>query len=483
MNARRDRGVVLPLVLVIVVVLALVIIALANYTSGTLRYGQVVERSSDRLASANAAIDTVLESIDRRASLCTMSTLANGGHTFTLGVPVNGIDPSITCTSIGAPITGIEEYALILTDDGSTTDELIEFLDGGLGATEKVIDGPVYLGAVANSSSLKVNRPFTIANGDLWYKASSCPSAGAAIPSGLTITPATYGLRCVTQDWTALFGAAQPPEPDVANTTAFPLQSPMPPPATASGCHVWAPGRYEDPPMTSANSYHYFRSGDYFFDDIGQWAISDAHVLAGWPGPAGPAIAGYRTDDTLSSNPCATEWAADDPTGATFYMGDSSHIEIGTNGALEVAGRDHGGLRVSIQALSPTSAYSSDLVSNTPRIVRAFGSPERRLSLDGLLWAPLASTKIDGVSNSGTPALRGGAVLGEIHLGARPTSGNVLVRNDGFSDTPRQLEITASAVSPEGGTTRVEAVISYRDGEYALESRRVICLAAGDPAC
>ena len=64
----RDSGSILPIVLVIVVVMGMVTVAVANYASTTLRYGQVVEQSADRLASVNGALDNALEAVDRRAS-------------------------------------------------------------------------------------------------------------------------------------------------------------------------------------------------------------------------------------------------------------------------------------------------------------------------------------------------------------------------------------------------------------------------------
>lgn len=288
MSTRRDRGVVLPLVLVIVVVLALVIIALANYTSGTLRYGQVVERSGDRLASANAAIDTVLESIDRRSSLCTMSTLANDpdGYTFDLGVPVNGIDPSITCTSIGPPITGIEEYALVLTGAGGTTDGLIEFDSAGTAPT-KVIDGPVYVGKRPQSpSTFEVNTDLTIQHGDLLYSNPTCPAPDVLLPGPLEISPATYQDRCVTESWTTLFANARPPEPAVLSLPVAPA-TPRTDPG-APGCSIWEPGKYGLPPALTPGSYNYFESGDYYFDfrnpppradlQLGAWLIDGAYL-------------------------------------------------------------------------------------------------------------------------------------------------------------------------------------------------------------
>ena len=67
---KSDEGSILMLVLVFSVSLALVVVALATYASTTLRLGQVAERSSDRLASANGAMDSALEDLERGVGPC-----------------------------------------------------------------------------------------------------------------------------------------------------------------------------------------------------------------------------------------------------------------------------------------------------------------------------------------------------------------------------------------------------------------------------
>ena len=69
-ETKSDEGSILILALVFSTVLALIVVGLATYVSATLRLGQVAERSADRLASANGAMDSALEDVERGVGPC-----------------------------------------------------------------------------------------------------------------------------------------------------------------------------------------------------------------------------------------------------------------------------------------------------------------------------------------------------------------------------------------------------------------------------
>ena len=100
---------------------------------------------------------------------------------------------------------------------------------------------------------------------------------------------------------------------------------------------------------------------------------------------------------------------------------------------------------------------------------------ERARELRGLL-------ELGRVRNRGIAPLNGGAVVGEVHLGTRASDTNFLARA-GSTPATRRIEITTTAISPEGGTTQVRALIDYRDGAYALIDRRVLCLTPEATGC
>lgn len=487
----HDRGTVLPLVLIVVVVMGLVIAALADYASSTLRYGQTVERSGDRITAAGGGLDNALEAIERHASLCTLTALANqpAGYTFDLDIEINGLAPSITCRlTSGPPITGTEEFALVLTSPGDLNppaligDALLNITDGGTGARRKVIDGPVFMARPPNDSwldTLNVQADITVRDGDLWYTGDGgCldPDPDVRLPGRLALTPVGRDARCVEQAWTTLFAGA-PPEPDLG-TFATP-----PAPEPSGGCRVWQPGRYTTPPDLDDAHHHYFASGDYYFDFTSdpRWAISDASVLFGPPGPAGPALAAHDGSPSPRPHPCQSAWLADtaSPPGATIYLGGPSRIDVAANGALEIAGRDQGGRIVAIQALGPASSNPTTLLADTPRLLKSDSTSASQITVGGLIWAPANSVELSTVTNDAVAAITGGAVIGELHIGAPASATNVLARA-GRDDATRTFEITSTVVSPEGGRTSARAVIEYRHGDVAVLSRRVVCLTPGD---
>ena len=112
----------------------------------------MVETSADRLAATQGAIDNALEALDRSASLCALTTLANAGYEYdllqpTAAVPtINGLNPRVRCRMLGGAITGVEDFALVLTadrDSGSRSGAILNI--NGSTTPRKVIDGPVFM--------------------------------------------------------------------------------------------------------------------------------------------------------------------------------------------------------------------------------------------------------------------------------------------------------------------------------------------------
>ena len=146
------------------------------------------------------------------------------------------------------------------------------------------------------------------------------------------------------------------------NGTSFPNQPGTNPPVTDSfGCRIWSPGEYSSPPSLDSQSYNYFRSGDYYFNDIGNWNISSAFTLFGYPGATGPGIDGFKPSDTFANNPCNNAWTTDvDQSGATLYLGGNTQITVDQNSTFEVSGRERSGQNIAVQALA-TNGGGPDL--------------------------------------------------------------------------------------------------------------------------
>jgi hypothetical protein len=470
-DSQRDRGSILPIVLVVTVVLALVVVGIATYASATLRHGQVVEQSAARLATADGAMDNALEALSRNTSLCALSSLSSqtGGYTYQLGDTINGIDPTINCTAVGGAVKAVDAFAVILTGAGGQTGPLLTVTNGGSSAqAQKTFEGPVYVARVPSSSSTSFSANLTIKNGDLWYTG-ACPDDPAlSLDARLSITPAGYATRCVSQDWVTLFANRRPPESDVDTLTAAPNA-----PTVDGECHVWEAGIYTDPPALANQSYNYFKSGNYYFDNTDNWTIENAYVLFGHPGASGPSIPGYKNNDTFAGNPCNTAWQQDVGTGATLYMGGDSRITVEENGALEVSGRDQGAYHVAIQTLETDALHASTL-NGEQRVVQTGSGSNKQLSIQGLVWAPFTGLAFDLIANDAVAALTGGAVVAELSAGASAQANNFLITVD---TQPSTSNFVFTATAQNSGTTVVRSVLTYRtDGFYELKSRRVLDL-------
>ena len=275
----RDRGSVLPLVLVFSVALALVVGALATYATSTLKLGQAAERASDRLASANGAMDSALEDLERGVGPCLLF-----GQDYTITDTVNDLTSEVECTWVGGRFNVGDLFAVVMTGAGAGRGgPLLNVTNGGSSANaEKIFEGPVYIAdtprADGTDPSMQMSATLSVKNADLSYSTSDCGSATPSMPSLLSIIPVGYGTQCYQEPWSdgEMFGGFTPVEPGI-NTTNFPNQPATNPPVIDSyGCRIWSPGEYTAPPVLDNQSYNYFRSGDYYFNDIGNWTISSA---------------------------------------------------------------------------------------------------------------------------------------------------------------------------------------------------------------
>ena len=481
-RTERDDGSILILALVFSTALALIVVGLATYASATLRLGQVAERSSDRLASANGAMDSALEDIERGVGPCKLF-----GQDYTVTESVNGLKSNVDCNWVGGRFNVGDLFAIVMTGAGEgRTGPLLTVTNGGNSANaEKIFEGPVYMAstptaAVANpTTDFKAN--LTIKNADLMYTASNCTTATPSLPSELTIAPVGYGTQCYQDLWNdpAMFGAFAPAEPGI-NGSSFPGPQPSTPPTQdALGCYIWPPGRYTSPPQTLNGSYNYFRSGDYLLDGMGSWSVKNAFLLFGYPGDTGPGIPGIQNNDSFATNPCRNAWKNDsNKSGATVYFGGNSQLAVDGLGAVEISGRERSGQNIAVQALESGSRKTT--IRGDQRLIRTESGSNKQLSIQGLVWAPYSALEFDLISNDAVAALTGGAVVSEISAGASANTNNFLIRVDTKPQT-KVLQLTTTAASDGNqGSTSVKAVVTVQVDKgatsYALQSRRLLGL-------
>ncbi len=446
----RDRGSILPLTLVVTVAMSTIMISLLSYTATNLRYGNVVEDRADRLSAAEAGLRHVLEKIQINGLLCT--TNAGNGAGIDIAIPdtISDANVSVNCSKANGTLSNITSWAVVVTAEGMPAAEKAYVTSSGNGTT-KVFGGPSY---VADLSRMGVGAALEIRDGDLWTTDSSCTKGGQYSSNGssianLSFSPATRGVWCTSDDWTDLYK-----EPAVPTTP-----SAAPAPQTFGTCKVFFPGLYTSPPAFDTNNY--MRSGDYFFDNVGNVAVNKATVTAGRQGVAGDLQA-IKNDacDSYRDSPI-TSPQYDPPEGATFYMDGNSRFTMQVQGSLEILRRQHSQFVagqfysdfVSVHAL-PTST----LDWQTPILGTAPGN-KKELAVHGQVWAPRASIEFGGVTNTAVAQFSGGMVVAKFAASASASVSGFVIQVQG---SPYSDKFIFTATADKNGITRVRVVAQLR---------------------
>jgi hypothetical protein len=471
-HSHRDSGAVLLLVLVVAIVLSLVVLALANFVAADLRYSRIVTARADTLSSAESGIDFAVARLRANQTLCATDVADTGpvglnGAAPTALPALNGTVTTLTCERLPGTFAAVAGWSVIVTAGDQA--EAIKLL-----GVDRRIRSSIYVSDVRN---IKVLAPDTqhlhMRDGDIWHRDSWYGSAcSAQLPPDdlapqlpgvedkvIFDEPGTRGPICTTADWD-----------DIVSAPPVPVLPPAVTPGIEHGvltgsCLVFSPGHYDKAPVMPTvmpKPLVYFRSGDYWFDDLGEWVIEDdTRVSAGHPGTV-----------SIPSDSCDAQRAADPNSGgsgATFYFGGDSRLRLGDRGSLEMFARRQGEFFVNIQALSATDGYAPasnpgpDLVETEP------GSFD--LVVGGLVWSPSSQVVLD---SSAEQQLGGGVVAEKLWIGDS-TSGSLIAA--GFdvvqpataaSDAFIRLRSTSTKDSV---TTTVEAIAQYRPQTSAIANR------------
>jgi hypothetical protein len=462
-NAERDRGSVLVLALVMAVTLSVVIAAVASYVTSGLTYGRVVEERADRLAAADGGLRYAIESLSNSKYAGCLTQLGNTGYTVDFPVKINGADVTVTCTKGSNGIGDIKAWAIIVTGEGVPPGQWMLQSQAG-GGLQKLLGGPVW---VSDPGRTDLSAPVKIEDGDIWYYRADCDNPNLTVDSNLTFTPAYRGTICVESPWNDVYKApiagTFAAAGDIANTNPAPQ-------VDAHGCTVLSPGRYTVAPSFGTNTY--MKSGNYYFHNV-TVDVTNAVVTAGWADNHN-----YGDSQFVANFPCVDAINADQgsgsASGATWYMGGSSKIEIGNKGSLEILRRLQGDNLVSIQAMSTTTANwsASTLGYNDNMIVTKAGN-NSDLAIHGLVWAPLAQMEFGNVTNSANGQLLGGAALARIVLQASASASAFVIR---VETSPIDFEVKVDATATKNGvSTTMRAVVQLDDqGKTAVNSIRVL---------
>ena len=463
-TARRDDGSILPLVLVMTVVLATAVVALASYVSAGLRYTSVVEDRADRLAAADGGLRYGIERLSLQSYAGCFTSLGNTGYKIPFPAVVNESQVTVTCSKVNSGFGDIQGWAVIVTGQGVPNGQWTLHSQGGAGK-QKLLGGPVY---VANPSKIDFQAPVEIEDGDLWYSdtTANCDNvenAPPGVPNNLTFKPILRGMLCLDKPWDQLYTA--PPVTVPTGLAATPT-------IDGSGCTVWLPGKYIGAAFPALGSDNYFKSGNYYFEDV-DFNV-DKTIVAGWA-----SLPLYGDQQFVPSPKCANAIGADASSGsapgATFYLGGSSKIHI-DKGKLEILRRRQGNSVVSIQALDTNGVgykasslgYDNDILSSKS------GSPNQDMVIHGLAWAPKAQLTFGNVTNVADGQLLGGAAFARIDLQSSASASNFVIR---IESGPIPVSVILDAKATKNGhSTTMRAIVQISDDgiDTAINSWRVL---------
>ena len=497
-RSHRDRGNILPIVLVITIVLGTVIIAIARYSVASLTFGEVTENRSDRLSAADAGMRYAIDQLKLRNAGCILDT--QEAQLPGVQADFNGATASVVCERVTSGYEGIQAFAAVMTGEGVPANEFL--LSSQSGSNAKILGGPVYMSRI-DDQAFNLTPPVQIEDGPLLYHDDSgtvpCVSKKsntiAAVNSGeLVFEPELiFGPICVTVPWTTLFDS--PSVPDLTMLPARDGTKPTSMPggsyidiAGAGGCRVFLPGRYTTPPAQTGKDT-YFRTGDYVFDFTGPnqtLVIRQGTATAGRINPLTTTINELDADMTSQ---CKTQQATDpapaDEYGATFYFAGGAHLNIQTQGSLEIHARQQGANYVSVQTLcNPNGGWCNPdgdggLVGQGTTVTAPAGGavPEFLFTDSGnnkefiahaLVYAPLGEIEFGNVSNSATQKMLGGLIVSRLVLQSATSATNFEIS---VPTSPITAKIQLTSTATKSGVTSIRTIVEYRPYEDDIDDR------------
>ncbi len=501
-NRTVDKGLALPLVLIFTTVIAAVVVSLASYSIANLNSGEVVEDRSDQLAAADAGMRYAIDQLKLRNAGCILDTQ----EAVLPGVQAdfNGASAAVTCERITSGFEGISAYAAVLTGEGLAPTEFL--ISTQSGTTAKELGGPVFMARV-DSSAFTPGPDLLIKDGPLLYTDTSpsvpCSSISASsLPAHVKFDPQLiFGPVCVSVSWDEIFDSPEVPTLTglIERNGALPISASPPAPAAqgaytdfsgAGGCRVFEPGRYTTPPDIDGDNA-YFKTGDYLFDfplANSTFNVKQAIVTAGIPNPLTATA-----NDLPNTNKCSQQQAADEASkpvpntdfGATFYFAGHSHINVDSQGSLEIHTRKQGAADfVSLQTLctpngtwcnasgggftGKTSTLTAPAIAPMPNFIHTDSGNNKQMVMHALVYAPLAQMEFGNVSNSAAQKLLGGLIVSRLVLQSSTSATNFEIS---VPTSPITAEILLKSTATKDGQTAVQAMVEYRPYESDIDDR------------
>lgn len=448
------------LVLVIVVVAALLSTAFLSKSGAELRAGATLQTHVRLGYGADAGLEQGTASLEAELLSATRKhCLTPFGPPQSVFLPfswsASGYSVSVTCQDLqgyAADDTGKGLYgaAIVVTGGAhslTTQSAVNNSLDVG---------GTIYLSGAEDSGDLKKNVNLT--RGDL----AQFGCSGSPGISQISVA-SPYSQYCTTLTPSQVAASVALP--------AIPTTAPAPVLLPGNKCQVFFPGKYTSAPalINGNNTSNYFASGDYYFD--GNFAINLANkteVVAGAKSTGDVDPAGVTPCSNDNAAKLLAPTAAINGTGAAFYMGQASSINI-AQGTLAMYSRPvtvGTDIPLNIYAIRSTdSGWDAWTGGSTP--VVGISNPNATMLFNGQINAYDAPVQVFA-SNPTYAAVRAGVVAKTLDLQASASGTNLDISGYGTGSTvgSRIVRLTATAAGTAGdpgGATGTAVVRFYND--------------------
>lgn len=469
-DADRDTGNVLPLVLVATIVFTLIVITVAKLTTTGLRYGAVVEERADLLAAADGGLRYGIERLRNMEDLCSTGA-GDGGYTTIFPPRINDTDTTVTCTRVGDDIADIQGWGAVITGDGVPAGQPVFTVKGaGQSAVEeKTFRGPVY---VSDPNRIDLQSTLIIEDGDLWYTRPDCTTAPGVSDPSLFFSPSFLrGPTCSERTWDTLFDG-----PTRRLPTAAALATPrVPDDVSFPGCRVFSPGTYED--SIDLGGDNYFRSGDYYFEDV-EFRLFNRSAVFGFPSGSGD-VQRVTLTPACQNAMDHDRGAIGGRGGATIWLGGDSRLVVDTGGELEVFRRFQTEAFVSIVVIDADgigfdrSTNSNRVSTSIDWILETKSGNTNDAAIHGMIWAPSSRISLGNVTNAAIGQLIGGVAVAQLDVQASASSEEFAI---GVEGTPVETHFLLESTAVRGDrSTSIRAVVQFRPDtrQLAINSWRV----------
>lgn len=334
LQAQSDEGAILVITLAFLAFFGLVALALLGQSNAGLKNSVAISGLAKKVYSADGAIDYAMEAIQTDSTLCPDKAAGSTPVGGSVVINADAQPVSISCQTIdNGSAGGWRGFGIVTT---SSDADSLQTQSG----PDKIVDGAVFIaGGVTGAKNVIVH------GADFFQAQNPCSPQGSASPNP------PFGTVC----------GATSPTLDAVVATAPATTDPPKDTTTQPGCTIFSPGVYTTAPVLGKNNY--FKSGVYYFRDIGAWTIDKVSVAAGTPG----------ADTTDLVTPCFAEGATANGSGAEFVLQGTSTMAVTNQAEVEIYSRQPptpdgtSGISLFVQGSRPGAALTQ--LNGNPRVV------------------------------------------------------------------------------------------------------------------